>query len=171
MFLHCFLKFLKVFFLLFGSIDGEGSILPYGDASVKMEEVAIPVKEVVAPFIGLLPPPAYWTGVEHCPWGEVVFLLQGQCQIFFRVLFLRKPFPHALVIGKELVVPNGERRVHIPQRSVPGNALVHLVHPFENNPCARQERQDEGVLRDFGAIQLIKAAILLEERCGFFKVS
>ena len=128
--------------------------------------MAVPVVELVAPLEHGLPLVTHRAPVQAGARGERVLLFQGHVGLFLYRLFLRQGFPHAAVVGHELLCPHGQRRVHVPPGSVPGHPFVHPVRQLVDEPSAGLEAQHQHAFGHRGVPFRLQGAVGLEEPGG-----
>src|SRR5262249_61355178 len=92
-----------------------------------------------------------------------LLLFNGQIQVCLITFLFGNSLPHAPVVWQELLLANGQRRVHVPPCAMSGDALVDLVNQLVDKPAPRFQPQHEGSFGCLSSLLRLSTAICFKE--------
>src|SRR5262245_66527214 len=92
-----------------------------------------------------------------------LLLFNGQIQVCLITFLFGNSLPHAPVVWQELLLANGQRRVHVPPCAMSGDTLVDFVNQLVDEPAACCHTQQEGSLGGLMTLLSLSYAIIFIE--------
>src|SRR5262249_61825475 len=96
-----------------------------------------------------------------------LLLFNGQIQVCLITFLFGNSLPHAPVVWQELLLANGQRRVHVPPCAMSGDTLVDFVNQLVDEPAACSQTQHEGSFGGVRTLVRLSTARFFKEGVGF----